>query len=227
MGIEIRDVELPFDGGVVRGNAKVETTRPGNPFTAEFSAGDIDLSALVGDLGDDVPVELLSGEGRAKVRIQGLAAAPGDTRARIAISASEVRVKIADGEMAVTDVEAMIDLVRGNLLLSEAGARTGGLWIKSSGRLGRDGGLDLIARLYAAGDLRGAIGRGAANAGGEVSFRRLPETEWYYHDFRVGGSIAQPLADFWNRGEAMPITSLLRKFFQDAGLADVTGGTGE
>jgi hypothetical protein len=241
LGIEVREIKLPIEGGEVLGIAKVEAG-PGQPFMAEFVAQGIDLKSLaesvIGTVADKAAFEVFAGEGNAKVRLQGFATAPGDVRARISLSANGLRVNLGgeigkagmpgglaidpEGAVLVSDASAVVDLVRGNLLLTVAGARSGGVWVKSVGRVGRDGGLDLITRLYAAGDLHASFERrsGEAEEGGPSAgfrFFRLPETDWYFHDFRVGGSAGRPLADFWNRGEALPLAELLDELFKEGG----------
>ena len=237
LGIEIREIKLPIEGGEIRGVAKVEATY-GQPFVAEFVAQGIDLKSLATSMLEKAPVEVLAGEGNAMIRLQGYATAPGDVRARASLSAGGLRVGLGggigkakvpgglaidpEGAVLVSEASAVIDLVRGNLLLTAAGARSGGVWVKSVGRVARDGGLDLITRLYAAGDLHTSFERRSGEVNGDGSsaafrFLRLPETDWYFHDFRVGGNAGQPLADFWNRGEAMPLNELLDELFKEDG----------
>ena len=223
-GIEISEVELPVEGGVVRGVAKVEN-QWGQPFRAEFRAEGIALADLLAESrGLDLPFEFLAGKLGCVLRFEGWAAAPGQTRGRAKVVARGLEFSggggvrsdglatgSAPGSIA-GDAAVTFDLLNGNLFITTADFKSGALWIRAVGRVEREGQLDVVARLYTGADFHAGFERAAAQraTGGAQSlrFQWLPGTDWHFHDFRVGGHVKNPIADFWRDGSLQSLSEL-------------------
>jgi len=230
--LRIENMRADALGGEVSGIFEADLMKIGTPFLLRLNAlglappefvrllARFGIGVGVGEAPLDISIEASgyasvpeSVTGRIQIRSRDLIV---DVPADLQKIQSQMQVRSFEDRVKIDSVDATLTIQGRTVQVDDLSVRTKHAIVRSRGRIGSTGELDLRARLYVTNEVAHFLWRAHQRTPAALrpKFEPLQHTTWLVQDrdIRIGGTIDQPRSDIWVPGVMVTISELLKTF---------------